>query len=162
MKVFQGRDCVNHTGQFYSNDSWGSLSFLEISNSCFDESAQFRFRDNGAMLNIQKQGCLAAFNRNGSGYNLDMFYLFIDSVSLDNSACAQKPSKGIYRAIKHTPEKGLSVYYKGKNKHLFQRWCVEKIKQSKNTSMTLTTQCNSTASIQPFIFGTLKVKIIFL
>jgi hypothetical protein len=39
------------TGQIQSNGSWGNLSFLGYSdNSCLDPAAQFRFRDNGAML----------------------------------------------------------------------------------------------------------------
>jgi hypothetical protein len=66
------------------------------------------------------QGCLAAFNRNGSGYDLDMLYLYVDSVSLDTAACAQKPNESIYRAITQTPQGALSVYYKGKDKSSFQ------------------------------------------
>jgi hypothetical protein len=113
--------CINDTGLIQSTGSWGSLSFLDLSfNSCLDPAAQFRFRDNGAMLNLKRQGCLAAFNKNGSGYDLDMFYLYVDSVSLDTAACAQKPNEGIYRAITQTPQGKLSVYYKGKEKSSFQ------------------------------------------
>jgi hypothetical protein len=118
------RYCINDTGQIQSSGSWGNLSFLDISyyTSCLDPAAQFRFRDNGAMLNLKRQGCLAAFNKPGSGYDLDMFYLYIDSVSLDTAACAQKPNESIYRAITQTPEGGLSVYYKGKDRSSFQTW----------------------------------------
>ena len=120
----QGR-CINDTGQIQSSGSRGSLSFLEFSyNSCPDPAAQFRFRDNGAMLNLKRQGCLAAFH-NGSGYNLDMFYLYVDSVSLDTTACAQKPNQGIYRAITQTSDGKLTVYYKGKDKSSFETWCAE-------------------------------------
>ena len=74
------------------------------------------------MLNLKRQGCVAAFNKNGSGYNLDMFYLFVDSVSLDTNACAQKPNEGIYRAITHTLYQELLVHYKGKNSCSFGIW----------------------------------------
>ena len=128
MKLFihgYGRGhCINDTGQIQSSGMWGNLSFLELSlNSCLDPSAQFRFRDNGAMLNLERQGCLAAFNKSGSGHDLDMFYLYVDSVSLDTNACAQKPNEGIYRAITHTGYGKLSVYYKSKGSSSFQTWC---------------------------------------
>jgi hypothetical protein len=77
------------------------------------------------MLNLERQGCVAAFNRNGSGYNLDMFYLFVDSVSLDTNACAQKPNESIYRAITQTSHGGLSIYYEGKNKDFLEIWRAE-------------------------------------
>ena len=119
--------CINVTGQIQSSGSWGNLFFLEFSQrSCLDPSAQFRFRDNGAMLNLERQGCLAAFNKNDSGYDLDMFYLYVDSVSLDTNACAQKPSEGIYRAITQTSRGGLSVYYKGRGWSSFQTWCAHR------------------------------------
>ena len=119
------RLCLNHTDQIQSSGSWGSLSFLELSyNSCLDPAAQFRFRDNGAMLNVKRQGCLAAFH-NGSGYDLDMFYLYVDSVSLDTAACAQKPNEGIYRAISQISDGKLAVYYKGKDKSSFQTRCAQ-------------------------------------
>ena len=119
-----GAYCIKDTGQIQSSGSWGNLSFLEFSdNSCLDPAAQFRFRDNGAMLNLKRQGCLAAFHRNSSGYDLDMFYLYVDSVSLDTAACAQKPNESIYRAITQTSDGKLSVYYKGKDKSSFETWC---------------------------------------
>jgi hypothetical protein len=115
--------CINDTGQIQSSGIWGNLFFLEFSaTSCLDPAAQFRFRDNGAMLNLKRQGCLAAFNKPGSGYNLDMFYLYVDSVSLDTAACAQKRNEGIYRAITQTPEGKLSAHYKGKDKSSFKTW----------------------------------------
>jgi hypothetical protein len=114
--------CIKDTGQIQSSGSWGNLSILEFSGNCLDPAAQFWFRDNGAMLNLKKQGCLAAFNKNGSGYDHDMFYLYVDSVSLDTAACAQKPNESIYRAITQSPEGKLSVYYKGKDKSSFETW----------------------------------------
>ena len=154
-------NCIKDTGQIQSSGSWGNLSFLGFSdNSCLDPAAQFRFRDNGAMLNLKRQGCLAAFHRNGSGYDLDMFYLYVDSVSLDTAACAQKPNESIYRAITQTPEGGLSVYYKGKDKSSFQTWCAWYTSNSqlyRNYGiiryMGLSTQCHSNAYEQKFIFG---------
>ena len=116
--------CINVTGQIQSSGSWGNLFFVEFDDdSCLDPSAQFRFLDNGAMLNLENQGCLAAMHKDGSGYNLDMFYLYVDSVSLDTNACAQKPNESIYRAITQTSTGALSVYYKGKGSSSFQTWC---------------------------------------
>ena len=146
--------CINDTGQIQSNGSWGNLSFLELSyNSCLDPAAQFRFRENGAMLNLKRQGCLAAFNKNVSGYDLDLFYLYVDSVSLDTAACAQKPNESIYRAITQTPEGRLSVYYKGKDKSSFQTWCATRSHGIYNY-LGLTTRCNSNYYYwEKFFFG---------
>ncbi len=144
--------CFNDTGQIQSSGSWGNLSFLEFSYySCLDPAAQFRFRDNGAMLNLKRQGCLAAFSKAGSGYNLDMFYLYVDSVSLDTAACAQKPNEGIYRAITQTSDGKLTVYYKGKYNSSFQTWCAEGRYNSqlyKSYYMELRTYC-----YDRFVFG---------
>ena len=156
-----------HRSNIQSSGSWGNLSFLEISYySCLDPAAQFRFRDNGAMLNLKRQGCLAALHRNGSGYDLDMFYLYVDSVSLDTAACAQKPNEGIYRAITQTPEGGLSVYYKGKDNSSFQTWCAYYAYNSQlynnygiNYYMGLSTPCHSIYSSQKFILGKFLLNI---
>ena len=116
--------CINDTSIIQSQGSkWGNLSFLELSNNCLDPAAQFRFRDNGAMLNLKRQGCLSAHYKPSSGYHLNMFYIYVDAVSLDRSACAQSPNKKIYRAITQTTWGGLSVYYKGRGKTSFQTWC---------------------------------------
>jgi hypothetical protein len=153
--------CIKDTGQIQSSDSWGNLSFLGFSyKSCLDPAAQFRFRDNGAMLNLKRRGCLAAFDKNGSGYDLDMFYLYVDSVSLDTAACAQKPNESIYRAITQTPEGGLSVYYKGKYKNSFQTLCASLAYNSElyfnyriYRYVGLLTRCHSIGKYQGFIFG---------
>ena len=55
-------------------------------------------------------------NKDGSGYNLEMFYLYVDSVSL-GTACAQN------RAISQTSNGGLTVHYRGKGWSSFQTWC---------------------------------------
>ena len=153
--------CIRDTGQIQSSGSWGNLSFLAFSYniSCLDPAAQFRFRENGAMLNLKRQGCLAAFNKNGSGYDLDMFYLYVDSVSLDTAACAQKPNESIYRAITQTPEGRLSVYYKGKDKSSFQTWCATRSHGIYNY-LGLTTRCNSNYYYwEKFIFGKFLLNI---
>ena len=114
--------CIRDIGQVQSNGSWGSLYFVGISydsNSCLHPAAQFRFLDNGAMLSLKRQGCLAAFNRNGSGFNLDMFYVYVGS----EVACTENPDKGIYRALNQSKEGGLSVYYKENRGRSFQIWC---------------------------------------
>ena len=78
------------------------------------------------MLNLNRKGCLAGFNRDGSGYDLDMFYLYVDSVGLDTNACAQNNTKRIYRAITQTPAGALSVYYKHKSQSYFRTRCAHK------------------------------------
>ena len=122
IRAFYNGLCVMNTDQIQSTGSWGKLLSLRFSENCLDPSNQFRFRDNGAILNLKSQGCLAAFNKNDSGSNLDMLYLYVDSVSLDTNACAQKPNESIYRAVTQSPGGGLSVYYKGKNRSRFETW----------------------------------------
>ena len=166
MKRFESKYtrgyCINSTDQIQSKDSSGRLYFLKLSyDNCLEPSAQFRFRDNGAMLNIQRQGCLAAFNKNISNNHLDMFYLYVDSVSLDTTACAQKPNQGIYRAITQTSEGGLSVYYKGKDGTSFKTWCAKYMYSSGQLSKSygithfigLSKRCESINWDRKFIFG---------
>ena len=97
------------------------------------------------MLNVERQGCVAAFH-NTSGYDLDMFYLYVDSVT---NACAQKPNEGIDRAINQTSKGALSVYYKGKDKNSFETWCMcFKYNQNVKYYIGLNTECNCR-----FLFG---------
>ena len=141
--------CINDTSIIQSQaSSWGKLFFLELSNNCLDPAAQFRFRDNGAMLNLKRQGCISAHFKAGSGYYLNMFYLYVDAVSLDRSACAQKPDQKIYRAITQTTWGGLSQHYKGNGKASFQTWCAvnghyERLAENKGIDplLNLTTSC---------------------
>ena len=156
--------CVNDTSKIQSRGSYGSLSYAELTNNCLDPAAQFRFRDNGAMLNLKRQGCLSGHFKHGSGYYLDMFYIYVDAVSLDRSACAQRPNKKIYRAITQTSWGGLSVYYKGRKRSRYATWCaVPKTheplatKQGIDPYIGLTTNCND-AKNKRFNFG----KYIFL
>ena len=153
--------CINDTSIIQSGigSSWGNLSYVERSNNCLDPAAQFRFRDNGAMLNLKRQGCLNARYKAGSGYWLDMFYIYVDAVSLDRAACAQKPDQNIYRAITQTSWGGLSVYYKGQRKSRYAPWCVvPKTHRDLSTNqgidpyIGLTANCNDTED-KRFNFG---------
>ena len=166
MKHVKTGMCINDTSKIQSGigSSWGTMSFVELSNNCLDPAAQFRFRDNGAMLNLKRQGCLTGLYKAGSGYYLDMFYIYVDAVSLDRSACAQKPDENIYRAINQTSWGGLSVYYKGNRKRSYATWCaVSKTYKRLATNqgidlyIGLTTNCND-AEDKRFNFG----KYIFL
>ncbi|XP_028402297.1 uncharacterized protein LOC114525264 [Dendronephthya gigantea] len=94
--------CIYDTARIQSQDSdWGSVSFLELSNNCLDPAAQFRFRDNGAMLNLKRRGCLAIYKK----YRIDeMFYVYVPNTpgAIEVSACAD------HRVIKQTSWGGLS------------------------------------------------------
>jgi hypothetical protein len=159
--------CINDTSIIQSQGSkWGNVSYVELSNNCLDPAAQFRFRDNGAMLNLKRQGCFTALYKRGSGYFLDMFYIYVDAVSLDRSACAQKPDKSIYRAINQTTWGGLSVYYRRSYKTSFQTWCAvnghyPKLaeKQGVDPYVKLTTSCTD-APEKRFHFGEFLLYII--
>ena len=157
--------CIYDTGKIQSKgSSWGSLSYTELFNNCLDPAAQFRFRDNGAMLNVKRKGCLAASHKD-SNY-LDNFYIYV-SDDLEKSACAQKPDDKIYRAITQTSWGGLSVYYKGYKKTKFQTWCaVPKTHKSLanygiDPYIGLTTNCND-AEDKRFNFGKFLVAHIIL
>ena len=148
--------CFNDTGRIHSSGSWGNLSFLELSyNSCLEPTAQFRFRDNGAMLNLKRQGCVSGDYEAAHGYNGDMFFVYVDSVSLDNVACAQNSSKGIYRAINQNTWGGLSVYYKRKYSSSFQNWCARRQYNylERNYYIELRTSCYYTYNDRKFFFG---------
>ena len=136
MKHVKTGMCINDTSKIQSGigSSWGTLSYVELSNNCLDPAAQFRFRDNGAMLNLKRQGCFAALYKAGSGYYLDMFYIYVGAVSLDSGACAQKPDQNIYRAITQTSWGGLSVYY---------------ARSPKSSSSSFQTRCAVPTTYQP-------------
>ena len=106
--------CIIDTRIIHSSSSWGNLTFVELSNNCLDPAAQFRFRDNGAMLNLKRPGCLFPTYRHGSGYHLDMFYLYVNSKGLDTEACAEHVGRNTDPAITQTAWGGLSVKYQSK------------------------------------------------
>ena len=101
MKHVKTGKCVNDTAQIQSNASWGSLSYLNLSNNCLDPAAQFRFRDNATMLNLKRQGYLTICKKRALP---EMFYVYVPSSppNITESACAD------HRAIKQTPWGGLS------------------------------------------------------
>ena len=106
--------CINDTRIMQTNRIWGNMSFVELSNNCPDPAAQFRFRDNGAMLNLKRPGCLFPTLKTGSGYLLDMFYLYVNSKGLDTEACAERVDRNTDPAITQTSWGGLSVKHRGK------------------------------------------------
>ena len=162
MKHVKTGMCINDTSKIQSQGSWGNLSFVELTNNCLDPAAQFRFRDNGAMLNLKRQGCLAAFYKSGSGYYLDMFYIYVAD-NLEREACAQNSENN--RAITQTSWGGLSMYYGRSRTSSFQTWCaVPKTYQPLATNqgidpyIGLTTNCNDTED-KRFNFGKFLVHI---
>ena len=102
MKHVQTGMCINDTRIIQANEYWGNLSFVELSNNCLHPAAQFRFRDNGAMLNLKRPGCLFPFYR--SNNKLVVFYIYVSSGGLDTDACSAP--------VTQTSWGGLSVIYK--------------------------------------------------
>ena len=148
--------CINDTSKIQSRGSWGNLSYVELTNNCLDPAAQFRFRNNGAMLNLKRQGCLAALYKAGSGYHLEMFYMYV-SDNLEFEACAQDSE--IKRAINQTLWGGLILHYKrAKADPLVIRCAVPKTIQPLANNygidphIELTSNCND-AEDKRFNFG---------
>ena len=148
--------CINDTSEIQSRGSWGTLSFVELSNNCLDPAAQFRFRDNGAMLNLKRQGCLSAVYRARSGYYLDMFYIYVAD-NLEIHACGE--NSHVKRAITQTLWGGLFLYYKRFRRDSFETRCaVPKTHERLATNqgidpyIGLTTNCNDTED-KRFNFG---------
>ena len=71
--------CINDTSIIDSKGSWGSMSYLELSNNCLDPAAQFRFVNTGAMLNLKRPGCLHPVK--SRSYILDLLALWVASIS---------------------------------------------------------------------------------
>ena len=124
MKHVQTGMCIYDTRKIHLKARpWGNVSFVELSNDCLDPSAQFRFRDNGAMLNLKRPGCLSPQYKAGTGYYLDMFYIYVNSGGLDTTACTDRPDIDRYASITHTSWGGLSIKYKGYRKTTVQTTC---------------------------------------
>ena len=150
VKHVQTGMCINDTRLLQTEQSWGTLSYVELSNNCLDLAAQFRFRDNSAMLNLKRKGCFEGTSRAGFGYNLAMLYLL---VATDPSAnCRDKE-----HAITQTSWGGLSVYYRPDKR---TRCAVPKTYVALATNrgidpyIRLTTDCND-AEDKRFDFGKL-------
>ena len=121
MKHVQTGMCINDTSkQQATTESWGYLTFLELSDNCLNPAAQFQFRDNSAMLSLKTQSCLSPHHRGGSGHNLDMFYIYVPSnVGVDQSCTNDATS----RAITQTAWGGLSTSYRGNGKSSYETYC---------------------------------------
>ena len=96
--------CINDTRIIQTDQSWGNLSYVELSNNCLDPAAQFRFLDNSAMFNLKRKGCFEGTARSGYGFSLPMLYLL---VTTDPSVNCRDTD----HAITQTSWGGLSVYY---------------------------------------------------
>ena len=141
--------CIIDTRIIQADGSWGNLSFVELFHNCLDPAAQFRFRDNGAMLNLKRPGCLFPLYRAGSGHFLDMFYLYVNSEGLDTQACSGNVDKPTDPAITQTSWGGLSVKYRSKTQ------CAVRNTNSRlriDTYIGLTTSCDD-AEDKRFNFG---------
>ena len=149
VKHVQTGMCIHVTRILQADESWGNLSFVELSNNCIDPAAQCRFLDNSAMFNLERKGCFEGEYRGGIGYLLPMLYLLVTTRSSDN--CRDKD-----HAITQTSWGGLSVYYlpgkrtrcavPGKNDRLAN--------QGIDPYIALTTNCND-AEDKRFNFGKL-------
>jgi hypothetical protein len=159
--------CVDDSGIEQSrNPDWGHLTFLKFSDNCLKETAQFRFRDNGALLNLKADGCFAALSKGYAGHALlpYMFYIYVDAISKDRSACAERSDQfKIHRGITHTPDGALSVYaHDPINKHIWKTWCAfpgnrEDVSDRGIQPYIGLKSCNSGEN-QRFIFGKLTAK----
>ena len=144
--------CINETRIIHSKASWGNVSYVELSNNCLDPAAQFRFRDNGAMLNLKVNGCLTALYKYIAGHIFDIFLIYIDGIHIDTSACSQT------RSITQTSWGGLSIQYRAYHHITTQTWCAvsksdSRIKaQGADPYIGLTTNCNDAIN-KRFSFG---------
>ena len=122
MKHVKTGMCIIDTRRIQSEGRWGNVTFVELSNNCLDPAAQFRFRDNGAMLNLIRPGCLSPHYKAGTGYYLEMFYIYVNSGGLNTIACTDRADRDRYAGITHTTWGGLSIKYKVKT--TLQTMCV--------------------------------------
>jgi hypothetical protein len=75
--------------------SWGSLTFVGLSNNCLDPAAQFRFLDNSAMFNLERKSCFEG-----------KFFMLYFLLATDPSGNCRDND----HAITQTSWGGLSVY----------------------------------------------------
>ena len=141
--------CIKDTAnEIVKGSDWGSLSDVELVTNCLDPASQFRFRENGAMLNLERQGCLTAYFKSRIGGHFDMFFIYVDAGHLDRYACAQKPSLDIYRVLTQTSGGALSQCYKGGNPRTYAARCAEPksdrklAKHGLDPYIAATTSCN--------------------
>ena len=167
MKHVQSGKCINDTSIKQGNpESWGYLNFLELSDNCLDPAAQFQFRNNSAMLNLERQSCLIPRYRGKHGYNLDMLYIYVAPDGV-NQSCTNNPPVAASRTITQTSWGGLSISYKGNGKSSFETWCVVSghhpslaTDQGIDPYVKLTTPCADVPD-QRFNFGKFLLYICF-
>jgi hypothetical protein len=112
VKHVQTGMCIHVTTRIQTDQSWGTLTFVELSNNCLDPAAQSRFLDNSAMFNLKRKSCFEGTRRSHTGFDLPMLYLLVASTPSEN--CRDND-----HAITQTSWGGLYVYYiTGK-----QTWC---------------------------------------
>ena len=116
--------CINDTRIIQSRGSWGNVSFVELSSDCLDPAAQFRFRDNGAMLSLIRPGCLFPTYKGGLGRSLSTFYLYVNSKGLDTEACRERLDRKTDPAITQTSWGGLSIKYTREKSGTPQKMCI--------------------------------------
>ena len=104
VKHVQTGMCIHVTNVLQTNEHWGNLTFVELSNNCLDPAAQFQFLDNSAMLNLKRKVCFEGTSRDGYGYYISMLYLL---VATDPSVNCRDSD----HAISQTPWGGLYVYF---------------------------------------------------
>ena len=132
----------------------GNSHFLEFSDKgCLDPEAQFGFRSDGEMFNLNRtRGCLSASDRNSTDQNL--VYLDHDSINISSSvSCDDK-----CLSVRFTPVGTLSMIYKEENKSSSKPWCAAtqgRSNSGRNGSIGLTTRCDSYYYSQRYLFGKL-------
>jgi hypothetical protein len=97
--------CINETRIIQTpSETWGTLSFVELSNNCLDPAAQSRFLVNSAMLNLERKSCFEGTARGDTGYSIPMLYMLV--ATNPSSNCRDRE-----HAITQTSWGGLSVFY---------------------------------------------------
>ena len=125
MKHVKTGKCINDTRIIHSRGSWGNVSLVELSYNCLDPAAQFRFRDNSAMLNLKRPGCLFATHKTANpGYSIDMFYLYVNSKGLNTEACREHVARKTDPAIAQTAWGGLSLRYTRDRSRTLETMCI--------------------------------------
>ena len=152
VKHVQTGMCIHVTSVLQTNENWGNLTFVELSNNCLDPAAQSRFLDNSAMLNFERKGCFEGTFRHGYGYYISMLYLLVATDPLAN--CRDQD-----HAITQTSWGGLSVYYKSHAQMRHRTRCAVPetnyglvIHAKIDRYIGLTTKCND-AEDKRFNFG---------
>ena len=95
VKHVQTGMCIHVTSVPQVDASWGKLFGVELSNNCLDPAVQFRFLDNSAMFNLERQSCF-------EGRSSLLYFLLATDTSAN---CRDRD-----HAITQTSWGGLSVF----------------------------------------------------